>query len=156
MPFFSKMYSSLSFSTGEYLYIVSKSLLNSFFLPSLKKNEIGRLGSSVFKLQSNSPQLFLWPSSHSKCSLFSSKCKSHIQSGFQHQFHMQNLNYFSSGSFPIQFTYFCQIVTVGTQIVRVGTHLSIVTLKSFSESLFQETTPLPIDEQTAPFLLIKI
>lgn len=35
------------------------------------------------------------------------------------------------------------------------THLSTVTLKSFSESVFQETTTLPIDEQTVCFLLHK-
>lgn len=35
-------------------------------------------------------------------------------SGFQGQFHIQNLNDLSSGQFPIQMIYFCQIITVGT------------------------------------------
>jgi len=57
---------------------------------------------------------------------------SETYSGFQCQVHIKNLNDLSSGPFPIQMTYFCQIITVGT---HVGSFVHC-NLEVFSESLF--------------------
>lgn len=74
-------------------------------------------------------------------------------SGFQCQFHIQNLNDLSSGPFPIQTTYFLQNHYSGNP--------SWVTCplwpwSLFRVTVFQETTPLPIDQQTICFLSLNI